>query len=168
MNQKQLLKLLKENRKTLADKCNSLDIKPATITKILNGTNVWYCSDCKTYNLSKLYEDQLNRNKIVYGCEKCSSTFKVDHSNQREIDLFQSQQKHLNKYTKLKLKSCKYFGVKKEMTTNDEININGTMIKDILEKHFKRKLKITAVELNDDMEVLHNQDNLILTLEGVE
>ena len=53
------------------------------------------------------------------------------------------------------------------MEKSEEITITGKMLNDILSEYFKWKVSVTAVELNNDMEVVNDIDKLILTLEEI-
>lgn len=48
-----------------------------------------------------------------------------------------------------------------------EIKINGELVKELLEKHFDKKLKVTAVCVNNDQEVIKDSKDLDLYLEEI-
>ncbi len=53
------------------------------------------------------------------------------------------------------------------MEKDKEITVTGKMLNDVLSEYFKWKVNITAVELNDDIEVVNDIDKLTLTLEAI-
>ena len=48
-----------------------------------------------------------------------------------------------------------------------EIKISGELIKNLLEKHFNKKLKVTLVELNNDFESVKNINDFNIFLEEI-